>query len=53
MNTLVSSHTVDNKPIKCTLTRLEDTFNFQEKRVYHGAGILKNYVYNPQKRLIA
>jgi len=54
VNTMVSSHTIDNKPIKCTLTRIENEFNNIETYVQHyDVSILKNYVYNPQKRLIA
>ncbi len=53
MSTLVSSKIIDNQPIKCILTRIENAFNFTEKKPYSCAGIVKNYVYIPQKRLIA
>ena len=53
MGIMISSQTIDNKPIKCTLTKIEETFNETETYTNKNTSILKNYVYNPQKRLIA
>ncbi len=53
MSTLNTSNTTGNKPIKCTLTRIEENFNRDEVVAYRLTGILKDYVYSPEKRLIA
>lgn len=53
MSTLNSSRTINNQPIKCTLTRIEQDFVNFEPENKRSASIVKNYVYNPQKRFIA
>ncbi len=43
----------EQKPIKCTLTRIEDEFVETNSHKDYYANILKNYVYIPEKKIIA
>lgn len=42
----------EQKPIKCTLTRIENEFSNSETYKHNYVNILKNYVYIPEKKKI-
>jgi len=42
----------DQKPIKCTLTRIMDDFNNSDIYKQQYVNILKNYIYVPDKKII-
>lgn len=50
---MTNTKMVPYNPQKCTLTRIIDDFENQETYKERYMPILKNYVYVPQKKLIA
>lgn len=50
---MTNTKIVPYNPPKCTLTRIIDEFENQETYKHRYIPILKNYVYVPQKKLIA
>jgi|GEM_PF-2916720 len=50
---MIKNPVEEKKTIKCTLTRIEDEFNssgiYEQKYV----NVLKNYIYIPEKKVIA
>ncbi|HSA06411.1 MAG TPA: hypothetical protein P5556_04465 [Candidatus Gastranaerophilales bacterium] len=43
----------EQNPVKCVLTRIIDDFNSLDINKNYNATILKNYVYIPEKKIIA
>lgn len=43
----------EEKPIKCTLTRIVEEFNNSDVYKHNYVNVLKNYIYIPEKKVIA